>query len=93
MNLAGMKITEEDAGFKHFHTVHIDPDIIQDQQAAAIVSTAKQFLMTQFNLTKSQLKKCLVKSSGVLDISDFCRLKQPNCTFETTRSVKLRINR
>lgn len=88
-----MKITEDDAGFRHFHTGLMDPDIIHDQQAAAIVSTAKQLLMTQFSLTKSQLKKCLANSSGVLDISDLCRLKQPNCTFETTRSVELRINR
>lgn len=93
MNLTGMKITEEDAGFRHFHTGHIDSASIQDQQAAAIVSSAKQLLMTQYNLTKSQMKKCLDSSSGVLDISDFCRLKQQNCTFETTRSVKLRINR
>ena len=93
MTMPGMKITEDDAGFVHFHTCHIDSDIIQDQQVAEIVSTAKLLLMTQFNLTKSQLKKCLANSNSVLDISDFCRLKQPNCTFETTRSVKIRINR
>lgn len=82
-NLSGFLLTSKDAANDHFSTHDIDREAMNDNFVVTVVNGALMFLKSRNNLTKSQLRTCILREN--ITTKAICEPRVVSCDPAKTR--------
>jgi hypothetical protein len=82
-NYSGFSLSPTDAAYTHFSTHDIHHEAMRNNFVATVVNSALVFLKGLKNLTKSQLKTCIVRENITTEI--ICDPRVVTCDPAKTR--------
>lgn len=86
-NIPSYLLTPQDTAYSHFATHAIEEKALSDEFTVQAINRALIFLKTSYNLTKSQLRKCIDRDN--INANNLCEPLKVQCDPTTTSYYRL----